>query len=517
MKKLLLISIFNLFSQRLIRLWLTFFICQICLAINCFAQPNNKGPYEAGWTSATLNREGRTLNTIIYYPSFVEGSETQIDTLHGPYQTIAFGHGFFMQNSYYISHFKHLASYGYVVIAPQFPDNNHLQLAYDLIYCVNYIKTQNTNSSSRFFDLIDVTKAGLSGHSMGGGASLLAAANDSTITVAAPLAAAETNPSAINVMNQIKGVVYLISAQNDGITPPPQNQIPMYNNANPVKALPLIKGANHTKFMDTRIWDFTDPNGYLTAAQQLAITRKYLASIFNLFLKEDSSYFKYAFGDLAQSDTSIILQYELKPLKPKYFNLISPQDTLYQTGTTFLWHSTYSLNLYDQIEYELLVALDEQFNNVVFQVNQLTDTTYSAQLQNGEYFWKVKAYTSASTNTFSDVLIFVIDFPTEMNENNKFPNEFYLLQNYPNPFNPITVISYQLPVSGNVTLKVYDVLGNEVATLVNEEKPAGTYEVEFNPESPIGAGSIKHPVSGIYFYQLRVGSFIQTKKMLLLK
>jgi dienelactone hydrolase len=525
LKKLLLISIFNLFSQRLIRLWRTFFICQICLAINCLAQPNNKGPYEAGWTSATLNREGRTLSTIIYYPSFVEGSETQIDTLHGPYQTIAFGHGFFMQNSYYISHFKHLASYGFVVIAPQFPDNNHLQLSYDLTFCVNYIKSQNSNSSSRFFNLMDVTKAGLSGHSMGGGASLLAAANDSTITVAAPLAAAETNPSAINVMNQIKGVVYLISAQNDGITPPPQHQIPMFSNANPVKALPLIKGANHTKFMDTRIWDWTDPNGYLTASQQLSITRKYLASIFNLFLKEDSSYFNYAFGNLAQSDTSIIFQYQLKPLTPKTFNLISPQDTLYQSGTTFLWHSTYSLNLYDQIEYELIVAVDEQFNNVVFQMGQLIDTTYSTQLQNGQYYWKVKAYTSQSTFTFSNVLSFFIDTPTDIKSETDSPSEIYLEQNYPNPFNPSTNIGFRIYDGGFVSLKIYDILGNEVATLVDEYKPAGTYEVEFNTSSGSSFRLVRNLSSGVYFYQLRIGgpeinsgqAIIQTKKMILLR
>ncbi len=483
------------------------------LIVNCLAQPNNKGPYEAGWTSATLNREGRTLNTIIYYPSFVEGSETQIDTLHAPYQPIAFGHGFFMQNSYYISHFKHLASYGFVVIAPQFPDNNHLQLAYDLIFCVNYIKDQNVNFLSRFFNLIDTTKAGLSGHSMGGGASLLASANDSTITVAAPLAAAETNPSAINVMNQIKGVVYLISAQNDGITPPPQHQIPMYNNANPVKALPLIKGANHTKFMDTRIWDWTDPNGYLTATQQLATTRKYLASIFNLFLKEDTSYFKYAFGELGQSDTSIILQYELKPLKPKYFNLISPQDTLYQNEVTFIWHSTYSLNLYDQVEYELIIASDEQFNNVVLQASQIADTTYLYQLQSGKYYWKVKAYTSEATYTFSDVLNFNIDTPTDIKLENSKQVEFYLGQNYPNPFNPTTVIGYQLLVNGNVSLKVYDVLGNEVATLVDEYKPAGDYEVKFSTLS----GEGRNLTSGVYFYQMKAGKYIETKKMLLLK
>jgi len=90
--------------------------------------------------------------------------------------------------------------------------------------------------------------------------------------------------------------------------------------------------------------------------------------------------------------------------------------------------------------------------------------------------------------------------------------EFSLYQNYPNPFNPSTIISYQLPVSGDVTLKIYDVLGNEILTLVDDFKPAGKYEVEFNP-----ASSIKNPASGIYFYQLKAGDFSETKQMLLLK
>jgi len=88
------------------------------------------------------------------------------------------------------------------------------------------------------------------------------------------------------------------------------------------------------------------------------------------------------------------------------------------------------------------------------------------------------------------------------------PVAFSLVQNYPNPFNPSTVISYQLPENGTVTLKVYDVLGNEVATLVNEEKPAGLYELTWNAESL---------PSGVYFYKLQAGSFIETKKMILLK
>jgi hypothetical protein len=92
------------------------------------------------------------------------------------------------------------------------------------------------------------------------------------------------------------------------------------------------------------------------------------------------------------------------------------------------------------------------------------------------------------------------------------PQAFSLYQNYPNPFNPSSVISYQLPISGLVTLTVYDILGNQIATLVNEEKQPGTYEVGFNSSS-----GFMDLVSGIYFYQLKAENYIETKKMILLK
>ncbi|MDP3683295.1 MAG: CotH kinase family protein, partial [Ignavibacteria bacterium] len=94
------------------------------------------------------------------------------------------------------------------------------------------------------------------------------------------------------------------------------------------------------------------------------------------------------------------------------------------------------------------------------------------------------------------------------------PKTFYLCQNYPNPFNPSTIISYQLPEYGKVTLMVYDVLGNEIATLVNEEKPAGSYNYELG--SATGGRNYEWS-SGVYFYQLRAGSFLQTRKMIFLK
>jgi len=88
------------------------------------------------------------------------------------------------------------------------------------------------------------------------------------------------------------------------------------------------------------------------------------------------------------------------------------------------------------------------------------------------------------------------------------PDNFYLSQNYPNPFNPSTKITYSVASLSNVILKVYDILGREVLTLVNEEKPAGRYEVSFNASSL---------ASGVYFYQIKAGSFVQTKKLMLLK
>jgi len=97
---------------------------------------------------------------------------------------------------------------------------------------------------------------------------------------------------------------------------------------------------------------------------------------------------------------------------------------------------------------------------------------------------------------------------TQVKEKSSLVYEFNLEQNYPNPFNPATKIKYQIPELNLITIKVYDVLGNEVATLLNEEKTQGFYTIEFEASKL---------TSGVYFYQLRAGNFIETKKMLLLK
>ena len=103
--------------------------------------------------------------------------------------------------------------------------------------------------------------------------------------------------------------------------------------------------------------------------------------------------------------------------------------------------------------------------------------------------------------------------PSSTEEINNNPANFILSQNYPNPFNPSTNIQYAIGSKQFVQLKVYDVLGNEIATLVNEEKSPGTYEVQFN----VAQDSRPAIGSGIYFYQLIAGDFVQSKKMILIK
>ncbi|MEJ2105053.1 MAG: T9SS type A sorting domain-containing protein [Ignavibacteriaceae bacterium] len=125
------------------------------------------------------------------------------------------------------------------------------------------------------------------------------------------------------------------------------------------------------------------------------------------------------------------------------------------------------------------------------------------EVQAGQYQYRLKQIDFDGTSEYSNIIEATVYSPTI----------FSLKQNYPNPFNPTTNIKYTIPsnVKGemsNVSLKVYDILGNEIATLVNEDKPAGTYEIEFDGTNL---------PSGIYFYKLQADSFVEIKKMTLIK
>jgi hypothetical protein len=200
-------------------------------------------------------------------------------------------------------------------------------------------------------------------------------------------------------------------------------------------------------------------------------------------------------------------------LPPSAPVLLSPadNDTLsISSPISFLWNSSTDPDN-DPINYALRIfgsGVDTTFAG-------LSDTTFqfngSGILQpDNSYQWNVAA-SDGNLSTVSATWNFYASFPTSIEDEtivSIIPKEYSLSQNYPNPFNPSTRISWQSPVGSHQTLKIYDMLGNEVATLVDEYKEAGSYEVTFK------AGDL---ASGIYLYRLQAGSFFETKKMILLR
>lgn len=195
-------------------------------------------------------------------------------------------------------------------------------------------------------------------------------------------------------------------------------------------------------------------------------------------------------------------------------NLIVPvNNSTINTVTPVLeWDS-----LITAFDYRLELGRDSLFiNSLLYQiVPQKTFQVPAGFLfSDSTYYWRVRTATNGGVGPWSEVFNFDIII-TDVEDEQQLPTAFALMQNYPNPFNPSTSIKYQLSSISNVSLKVYDVLGNEVATLINEEKPAGSYEIEFNSHS--GLSGIRELSSGIYFYQLVAGSFVGTKKMILVR
>lgn len=131
----------------------------------------------------------------------------------------------------------------------------------------------------------------------------------------------------------------------------------------------------------------------------------------------------------------------------------------------------------------------------------------------------IKNYTPKLTMVILNFLSYHYGFNllSDVEDDLELAADYSLSQNYPNPFNPETVINYKLPIAGNVTLKVYDVLGREVATLVDGFKPAGNHMSQFSSRNlPAGRQGSQLP-SGVYFYRLQTGNYIHAKKMTLLK
>ncbi len=181
--------------------------------------------------------------------------------------------------------------------------------------------------------------------------------------------------------------------------------------------------------------------------------------------------------------------------KPAFYEVVKVGINYNALDSLFSITDTLSENKYTTESWELLMA-------------SLSKAQY---VMNRNYSYTVSAGDSlenAKNNLDLAIRSLVVSSSNVNEYENTIPKQFVLNQNYPNPFNPTTTIGYQLPISGYLTLKVYNLLGQEVATIFEGVQSAGNYSVTFDANGLTG---------GIYFYQLKAGNFVENKKFILLK
>ncbi len=209
------------------------------------------------------------------------------------------------------------------------------------------------------------------------------------------------------------------------------------------------------------------------------------------------------------SDSNFSLELDVHHI----YNMLIPNPGYSYSGLNFI-DSVYLQSFYSKDD-SIIINSPLIAENIPNSEKWIINTTLDLNLlkDNFDFNYKIEAIDKGLKphNSFapdSGYFVAVYDTTTNINDERFIPKSAILSQNFPNPFNPSTIIKYEIPERSFVTLKVYDVLGNVIATLVNEENSAGNYNVEFNA---------KELSSGIYFYSLSLGNFFSTKKMILIK
>ena len=244
-----------------------------------FNDPSRTGGFGSG------GGPGRQIQTEIYYPAVSAGNNTAVAI--GEFPVIVFGHGFAMAWDAYQNIWNDFASKGYIIAFPRtegslIPAPSHNNFGLDLAIVEVKLQALDNNASSLFYQKV-VPKSAIMGHSMGGGATFIAAANNTSPTLLAVvgLAPAETNPSAITAALNVTVDALILSGSSDGVTPPATNHQPIYNNlASTCKTFLSITNGSHCYFANSNFncdfGELTTGTGSLSRAAQQDITSDYV-------------------------------------------------------------------------------------------------------------------------------------------------------------------------------------------------------------------------------------------------
>jgi dienelactone hydrolase len=232
-----------------------------------FNDPSRTGGFGSGGGA------GRQIQTEIYYPAATAGNNVAIAS--GTFPVIVFGHGFAMSWDAYQNIWEHYAALGYILAFARtegslIPSPSHSDFGLDLKLIGEKMTSENANSASPFFQSMNGNTA-IMGHSMGGGTTILAAANNPNIKAIVGLAPAETNPSAIAAAPNVSVPAIIFSGSSDGVTPPADHHIPIYNGLiSTCKTFVSVVGGGHCYYANT---NFNCDFGETTSSTGISITR----------------------------------------------------------------------------------------------------------------------------------------------------------------------------------------------------------------------------------------------------
>jgi len=268
--------------------------------------------FSVGNTSITFfdSLRNRNINTEIYYPSDYTGQDEPVS--NGTFPVIIFGHGYLIEWSAYENFWNALVPEGYILCFPTTEMGftpNHQFFADDIKFIASQMQIENQNNSSIFFNTISANTA-LMGHSMGGGASFLAAESNPNINTLVNFAAAETNPSAITATQNISIPTLIFSGDDDCVAPPVNHQDIMYNalNSNCKTQIKIINGG-HCYFANENVLcsfgeSSCNSNLSILRNEQQEITNNFLKPWLDFSLKENQSSFV-VFNDSLQASSRI--------------------------------------------------------------------------------------------------------------------------------------------------------------------------------------------------------------------
>ncbi|MBG0827764.1 alpha/beta hydrolase [Planomonospora sp. ID67723] len=262
------------------------------------------GSHAVGYSDVSVSASGRSFSARVYYPAMSEGSNRAVAA--GRFPVVSFGHGFFQNIGKYASLGRHWASWGMITIMPAsqgglFP--SHGAFADDLNAALTWMVQQDTAGGSRFNAHVRTDRLALSGHSMGGGASVLAAARNPSVRAVTNLAAAETNPSAKAAAATTRVPMQLVAGSQDTVAGPSGHQIPIYGAKLPSKQLRTITGGFHCGFTDSG--GFGCDSGSISRAVQQSITQRVTTSWLLYYLADDTGQYDAVWGAAAQTDPAV--------------------------------------------------------------------------------------------------------------------------------------------------------------------------------------------------------------------